>query len=369
MKIGLITFYKDNFGSILQAYATYNWIEELGHKCEILDDEKKISKIERILKIPQYVFRSIYYKNYLKDKLLSKKKLNEAKNQLSLNTKKNMNEFIDNHFCINKCEKYKNLNRQYDRFIVGSDQVWGIYTKFNFLVFADREKRIAFSPSFGSDSLKEYYKKDIKKALKGFDMLSTREESGVEIIKDLIGKEAERLADPTLLFSRNDWEHFASKGIHESNYILLHFLDKPSDVSIKYINYYLKEHNCKVYSICNKYNEWNQINNCIFLDINPYDYVSLICNANYVFTDSFHSTLFSLNLETQFLTFERQYLFGDSQSSRIFDLLNRVSMLEKFVINDNDKINYDNEKNWNSDFLFYKERLNLKRYLESFVVI
>ena len=39
----------------------------------------------------------------------------------------------------------------------------------------------------------------------------------------------------------------------------------------------------------------SNVKNCVskLIDINPYDYVSLINDANYVFTDSFHSTLFS----------------------------------------------------------------------------
>jgi hypothetical protein len=364
-KIGIITLYSDNFGSILQAYATYSFLSSLGNECSILQINYSQSYLDKLKKLPGILYRSIRYKSYYTERRCLKETSRKESNLLSINTKKLMNAFVSAEFKVESFDsnKLELLNSKYDYFITGSDQVWNGYDEFRYLVFTDRNKRIALAPSFGASGVKDYFKKDIKKALNGFDSLSAREESGVKIIKELTGKDAVRLPDPTLLLTEEDWIEFATKGTQKTNYILLHFLNKPNELAIKIINMYLKGHDCSAYCICNKYEEYDQLLRYEFLDISPYDYVSLISGANFVFNDSFHSTLFSLNLETQFLTFERQYLHGNSQSSRIMDMLNRVGMPDRFVVEEC-SIDFDQEMFWNSDSLFQNERDRIKEYIE-----
>lgn len=80
-----------------------------------------------------------------------------------------------------------------------------------------------------------------------------REESGARIIKELTGKEAIRLADPTVLKSKEEWQEFAKNGMKKEDYILIHFLNKPNEIALRYINEYLKKYKCTAYCICNEY--------------------------------------------------------------------------------------------------------------------
>ena len=363
-KVAIITLYKDNFGSILQAYSTYHCLSTLGYHCDLLEQKWSNSFFDKISRLPRLIFKSLQYNDFLKDHLKSRKCGAEDLSLLSKKTRELMNEFIDSNFAITIIDS-KHLEKvkdNYDFFITGSDQVWNGYDRFKFLEFADKTKRIAFSPSFGS-TVKDYNVVNVKKGLMGFDVLSAREESGVKIIKDLTGKDAVRLADPTLLLSKTEWKRFSETGRQEQNYILLHFINKPNDIAINTINEYLQAHNCTAYCICNDYEEYSKLPRHEFIDIGPYDYVSLINNADWVFTDSFHSTLFSLNLETQFLTFERQYLHGNSQSSRIVDLLNRVDMSERYLKN-NREFDFAQFGTWKSTQIFDSERMKMKNYLE-----
>lgn len=361
-KIGIVTLYRDNFGSILQAYSTCHYLNTLGYQASLLINEVTEPTIRKFIR---NVCWSIIYPGYFHDRLKSRRAMIEDSELLSPKTKVKMEEFIEATFSFMTCNSSNLLaiNKEFDYFIVGSDQVWNGYSPFNFLVFADKEKRIAFAPSFGTSQIKKYRKKRIKKALQGFDKLSVREESGIKIIKELTERDAIRLSDPTLLLPKNEWEDFSKKGIEKQNYILLHFLNKPNDIAINTINEYLLAHSCTVYCICNYYEEYDRLKRYEFIDISPYDYVALIKNADFVFTDSFHSTLFSLNLETQFLTFERQYLHGDSQSSRIADLLQRVDMSERYF-KDGFKYNFVRSNGWQSKKLFEDERKQLMKYLE-----
>lgn len=364
-KIGIVTLYRDNFGSILQAYSTYFFVNSLGNDCSLLQVKYSKNYMKKIKKIPIILYKCLRYKSYFADQYRLKKISKKEINLLSKNTRNMMDNFVDSTFKIEECDikNLKLLNSKYDYFITGSDQVWNGYDKFKYLVFADKEKRIALAPSFGTSSIKEYFKKNIKKALKGFNVLSAREESGVQIINVLTGKNAERLSDPTILLTKSEWIKFSSNGVSKTNYILIHFLNRPNELAIQMINRYLKNHECVALCICNNYKEYDQLIRFEFIDISPYDYVSLLASASFVFTDSFHSTLFSLNLETQFLTFERQYLHGISQNSRIMDLLNRVKMTNRFVTG-NDPIEFNKLELWDSNALFKNEREKIKRYIQ-----
>ena len=363
-KIGIITLYKDNFGSILQAYSTCTYIDSIGNKCDILEIRQTNTLRSKISKLPAIFYRCLRYKSYFNDRKSIRINSTKERKLLSESTRLKMSKFVEDTFRVRfvNFKDLKKINKEYDFFITGSDQVWNGYYSYRFLCFADRKKRIALAPSFGSE-VKKYYKRDIRRGLDGFDVLSTREESGVKIIKELTGKDAIRLADPTILLTKKEWENFSNQGIKKENYILLHFLNKPNSVAIDTINLYLEKNDCNVYCISNKYTEYESFRNYKFLDADPYDYVSLINGANYVFTDSFHSTLFSLNLETQFLTFERQYLHNNPQNGRIVDLLRRVNMQEHFVSNVA-LSNFEKEVQWSSQMLFGEEQLKLKKYIK-----
>lgn len=364
-KIGLITLYRDNFGSILQAYATYNFVESLGCECKIIQPVYSDSRMDKIKKIPSFLFCCLWYRGFFIDCLKKKKIYSKEVNLLSEETRRKMTDFVNSVFKIDECnlKELWRLNFQYDCFITGSDQVWNGYSDFYFLTFADKEKRIAIAPSFGTNQVKNYSKNKIKRALKGFDTLSVREESGEKIIKELLEKEAVRLADPTVLMSKEEWEKFSKNGIRKEDYILVHFLNKPNEIAIRYINEYLRDYNCAAYCICNKYDDYSRLLRYEFIDVSPYDYVALIDNAKCVFTDSFHSTLFSINLETQFFTFDRQHFSGQTQRSRVIDLLERTNMKNRFIIEDGGGFSDIESETWSADHLFEKERCNLKRYI------
>lgn len=334
-KIAIVTYFRDNFGSILQAYSTIKFLEENGYEAVLINRNNKISKIRKLKNLFLNVFRSVRYKGYLDKKIKQKKERKFVLNTLSSKTKLLMNKFVEEEFKIVNFEN-RDLNaieKDYEKCIVGSDQVWNISSYFDdyyFLNFIEKEKKIALSPSFGTRTIPKYYLKSLKNSINSFPRLSVREETGVELVRKLTGREAIRLPDPTIILDKHEWNTFSIDGLKRENYILLHFLGVPSDIAIKTINNYLHMNDCDAYCIVNNYIEFDKLERYCFIDINPVDYVSLINNANFVFTDSFHSTLFSINMQTDFITFERQLKHGQSQSSRITDLLTRYSLNERF---------------------------------------
>jgi hypothetical protein len=223
---------------------------------------------------------------------------------------------------------------QFDFFITGSDQVWKadlIIDDFFFLKFSPRHKRIALAVSFGSSEIPQYNKKKICSLVNGFDFISVREESGLDIIKKCTTAKVTRIADPTLIYSCDEWRTFAkTKNTNLAKYIFVHFLNEPNSVAINSISWLSESFDLDIIVLGYNYDSFKSINRLTFVEGGPQEYVSLINHAEYVLTDSFHSTLFSINFERKFFTFHRQYPYK-SQSSRIFDLLDRYKMKDRLI--------------------------------------
>lgn len=88
------------------------------------------------------------------------------------------------------------------------------------------------------------------------------------------------------------------------------------------------------------------------------EFIELIKNASFIFTDSFHGTIFSIIFEKQFITLKR---FKDddkkSQNSRVYDLLNQLGLDKRLIEEDSlvqekyDDIDYTIVRNTLNSFI------------------
>lgn len=199
----------------------------------------------------------------------------------------------------------------YDYYSVGSDQVWnptwykwsceGIEKKY-LLAFAKPEQKICLSPSFGISALPEEWKNYFAEQLKTFPNLSVREEVGAKIIRELTGKDAEVLIDPTLMLTKEDWIKIAERPKYEvsQKYVLTYFLGEVSDETNAYINDVAKNHNLKIIRLEQlRTNEY-------WYATGPSEFVWLIAHCSLMCTDSFHGSVFSVLMNVPFLAFERK---------------------------------------------------------------
>lgn len=98
-----------------------------------------------------------------------------------------------------------------------------------------------------------------------------------------------------------------------------------------------------------------------FADIKPFnvgpaEFVNLIANAEYILTDSFHGTIFSLLFKKQFFTFSRfESSSKASTNSRIESLLNLVGVTGRYI---KATENIDECMQRNIDFELAHERIN-----------
>lgn len=205
-----------NYGNRLQNYALQTFLENMGYKVETI----RLNKNGRNEKFKSWV-RPIKYKLTGKSIELSRQRVfKKFSNDFILETRKNYN--IEDNL--------SELNRKYDYFVIGSDQVWNPSmnkeSEAYFANFASTDKVISYAASFGVSELPQNVEETYKKGLMHLKGISVREEDGKRMVKNLVNKESEVLVDPTLLLTEDQWLKIASPipNVISKPYLLTYFL-------------------------------------------------------------------------------------------------------------------------------------------------
>lgn len=336
-KIGLCVCYDTyNFGSQLQVLATIKKIEELGYNTEIIVYKKQISIKFLIQTLPR-LFNPYFLKGKLNG-LLKKIKLlrhSNIKKQIMIRNKK-FSEFAKNNF-INMSIPYvgwKELvvkaNKNYDIFLCGSDQLWlpsNLGSHFYTLEFVNKcKKKISYATSFGVSNIPWYQKKNTKQYLEAINFVSIREEAGKKIIEQISNKIAKVVCDPTLLFSKEEWQKvIEEEKLMNEKYIFCYFLGNNNEHR-KVAEELSDKTNLKIITIpyLDDFNEAEiEFGDEKLFNVNAKDFINLIRNAEYVLTDSFHGSIFSIINHKKFVVFDRfSNKSKNSRNSRIDNLCN-----------------------------------------------
>lgn len=191
-------------------------------------------------------------------------------------------------------------NSHIDFFVTGSDQVWNPSWDrdgFYFLRFADKTKRLSFAASFGVSRIPIADRKRITDYLNDMKYISVREKRAVEIVKELTGRDAVLTLDPTLLLSRKSWDEYVDSVRVDlpDRYIATYFLGELPPA----VKEFATRKGLQIVAL-------NDLNQPDMYAIDPLQFVYVIRNADYVLTDSFHGTAFSIKYEREFYVFRRK---------------------------------------------------------------
>lgn len=336
-----------NYGSFLQAYATLKVVESFGHELTFIKYKKQRSLWDWMKIAPGLMMSGgmELIKKRLQTKLNAKFRPSYWKNQLVRrdavdNVKKEL--FVP-HF--KEYEGYKALcegSKEFDAVFVGSDQVWrpfGFYSNYWNLMFVDDSiPKFSYAASYGVSNIPAIQRKGTKKYLERLDMISVREQRGKEIVEALSNKKAQVVADPTMLLTREQWEEFAMDSTIEmpsEHYMFCYFLGTREDIRQEAFAF-AQKNNLKIVTMRHM-DEYVPIDENFGdyapYNISPYDFVKLLKNADYVFTDSFHGTVFSILMQKQFFTFYRtKPTAGNSTHTRIDGLLNKFGLASRICM-------------------------------------
>lgn len=341
---GLITCHNiKNYGSVFQTYATSKIFERVGYQITVLDYQRPGTDEEgfrKKIKAESHLAQKPVLK-YFFPKLLD----------ISLNNiYRVFDDFVDRYITLSKpFDSAKGMQENglpYDLYISGSDQIWnssinGSIIGPYFLDFApDTSLKISFASSFGKTKLAACEVDETRRLLSRYDYVTTREESGVKIVKDL-GIEAKAILDPTLWLHKEEWQRLKEEIKTPSKYILVYQLHGNKDFD-NYVRALEKKYKMPCLRIDLYYHYIMKAGRHVICPT-PGQVISLIEKATYVATDSFHMTVFSILFHKKFISLYSENSFSD----RINNILLWLNLLDRHVDNYQDfstlreEIDYD----------------------------
>lgn len=341
--IGLcIVFRNNSYGGILQSYATLIKMEELGLNYEIIDYRHPES-VSYYLKaiVSTANVTALYSKvRILKKKIGEKRHPDFRQNERIRNNK--FAQFINQRFHnfskpIRDYAELKEYAKKFTDIIVGSDQLWlpsGLATGFYNLMFAPDEcNKVSYASSFGVSTIPKNQKKKTKQYLERIQHLSVREAAGQKIIKDLTGRDADVILDPTMILSKEQWDKYIDdKILYDEDYIFCMFLGNNPEQR-KTVEKLKEAVGCKIIALrhLDEYiSDDESFGDIAPYDIGPAEFINLIRHAKYVCTDSFHVSVFSIIYHKQFITFNRFADGSNSRNSRLDTLFNNIGISRRF---------------------------------------
>lgn len=332
--IALMTWYRySNYGSVLQAYALSRVLREMGLNVDFVnyDPQNVIRNREQAFTFFNF-FKTGF--SYLKD--LKNQPVN---NDITREREKKYDEFrklfVSETEPVTFSHELYSLNRQYDAFVCGSDQIWSplCFDPAYFLDFvADAKKKIAYAPSIGRDDIPDQRMRNwYQKLLSDFNHLSTREIGGSLLVERISDCKCETVIDPTLLLSWDEWRAISSSEIEISTpYCLCYFLGQ-SKTNISIARKIAKLKGLKLLTIPVAKEDFSA-REAIPNPVGPRDFIGLINGAEFVCTDSFHGMLFSVNSRTPFAVFNRfSYKDPRCQNARIDSFLSIAGLKDRKV--------------------------------------
>lgn len=302
MKIGILTFTEGyNYGNKLQNYALLKYLEK-NFPCEVRTVNNCIvqgSKLKKVKLLLTWAVPSkkhfMYWKRLARFKRFNKFYLNFTKEKITA--------------------KSKSFS-EVDCFVCGSDQIWNpnYYGTIELLTgkLPIPKRSISYAASFGVEEIPQDKKESFARALENLEAVSVREEQGVVICNDLGCNECRVNIDPTFLLSKEEWLKVIKKPKRQvpEKYAVTYFLGEIEELNKKIIDDYCSKN--KIQRI-----DLNSVAALEWFDITPFEFLYLIKNAEFIFTDSFHASVFSIIFEKRFLTADRVAGNNNRMNSRI----------------------------------------------------
>lgn len=337
MKAAVVSLYGNfNYGNRLQSYAVQQVLKKLGIESDVI----YVKNFKRVC--VQYI-RNLVYKTPVH-------KLRKAtkKQELYFKRQKSFEHFNQEYVTLRRFDAVSKI-KGYDFYVLGSDQVWNpkrynsIRKTLFFLTFTDSSKKICFSPSFGVSEIPDEWWDYFSEKLNTFPFLSVREEAGAQIIKELTGKDAEVLIDPTLMLDREEWLQIAKKPQNvdtDTKYVLTYFLGGVPQKALQDSEEISRKIDGKVYNLMDPKDE--SLYTC-----GPSEFIYLFRNADFIQTDSFHACIFALLFKKPFLLYAREGEDAD-MLSRIETLFKTFDIMRKYADSglENDLFECDYEKSY-----------------------
>lgn len=331
MKVALLTFHTAaNYGAALQAYALQKALDERGFENEYINYQNNhrvnaysisyhvISSIRKgdIKGAVKYLFgfpflgiRKLRFNSFYRKRLRSTKEVFKTSNEA------------------------KKLNAEYDKFIVGSDQVWnwknnGGDHSYLLSFVKDNEKKISYSSSFGIAEIPKDLREIYQTYLSQIRYLSVREKHGIELVYNLTGRKPELVLDPVFLLTKEQWMEIAdSKRITDS--FIFSYTNKANQLEDFMANTQLDLNGRFIYKLSRNISvkDFIQPNIKVKYSMSPSNFLSVVRDAQLIVSASFHCVAVSIIMNKPFVAILTGNKGKDERLLNILSLLDLTSRI------------------------------------------
>ena len=359
-KVALLSFHTAyNYGAALQAFALQETVSDMAVDCAYINyvNESRQQEYDMIAQIR----RELKKKNLIRVAKLI------CGIPFMAGRKRHFEQFYHRYLTKTAVEYHSSkeaeaLNDDFDKFIVGSDQVWnpennGSDCAFMLDFVQDERKRISYSSSFGISEVPEHMIQGYTDNLTKFYRISTRELAGVKLIRELSGRDAHLVLDPVFLPATEVWERMISTAKKNTKEYIFFYTNRNTQLNdflgLGYPSDALEYH---ILSSHVSLKDFLDQKRKIMFTMSPEKFLEEIADAKLVVTASFHCLAFSIILHKQFVVF----LTGNQgKDERILNIL-RICGLENRVFRHGAK---QSDIDKPIDYFQVEERL--KRYREN----
>lgn len=332
MKVGMMSFHNAyNYGAALQAYGLQYAIEKMGIECEYIDYRNERRDFNYDMK--KQIKAEFRKKNYPRAaKMIVGKPLMERRG-------KRFETFYSKYLkktsqVYRNSEAAKELEPLYDKFIVGSDQVWnyvnnGADWAYMLDFVEDNSKKISYSSSFGLSRIPEEYKEIYKTNLQKFNRLAVREQQGVELVEELIGRRPHLVLDPVLLAGRECFEQLRDTSVKSKRKYIFFYTNRSCQVD-DFLRTGFDKGEYKYHILSTHVSPKDFLNPKvdICVSMSPERFLQEIYNADFVVTASFHCLAFAIMFHKPFCAI----LTGDAgKDERLLSLLELIGQKDRIL--------------------------------------
>lgn len=328
-----------NYGAILHSFAFCRLLRSKGIECEVIDYTTPIFESYN-LKYP--------LGGYLKDGKFTNSILALLRTGSHARRYDKFESFKKNHMYISeKHYTYEELSKaklDYSTLICESDVIWspeffgGVFDKSFFLAHESMKEihRVAYSASLGNCEFTPELENEFTSLLTNLDAVSCRETYAAEFTQQHTEKDVVCVLDPVLLLKEKDYEDVTAAPMINQPYVLLYLPVKYNKKIVPAVEKYAKDRGLKLIEISRF--PWECLRHKTIQDAGVEEFLSLIKNAEVVFSNSFHAVCFSVIFHKEFYAFSRR------TGLKIKDICERLGLNTRFitdvVISDDQPINY-----------------------------
>lgn len=333
-KIALVTTHNaNNYGAVLQAYASQKILSNFGDVTIVNYDNRHVSMSLDYIRLKPSLHGLLGTAKDLCRILPRIRAINKFKSFSQ--------EYFNLSHLYNRHDLLQGQLEDFDVYVTGSDQIWNpgcinenakldpVYFSF----FAPpQSKKISFASSWGGYQFNESEKNEIVKYLRSFSDISMREKDSQEFLETLLSRPVMHSLDPTLLLDKDEWSKLCQKNPHnikDKKYILMYSVPKLPFLR-ECVDFVSRELSLPVI-IIDQDPFFNIKGGQKINDAGPIDFLSLFMNAAFVVTDSFHGVCFSTNFNIPFIATSHF-----PHSNRIISLLKKLNLMHRLIKSEGD---------------------------------